>query len=88
VSLAPNPMGVLDRVRREVQHSAERGRNGTRCWQVTGHQARVRPPKEVVWRPGRSTLGFTGRALLRDHIRARNRELHDLVVLAHFADAA
>jgi hypothetical protein len=35
-----------------------------------------------------TSLGFTGEALLRDHIRARSRELHDLVVLAHFADAA
>jgi len=39
-------------------------------------------------RSGRSALGLTGRALLRDHIRARNRELHDLVMLPHFADAA
>ena len=32
-------------------------------------------------------LGFTGEALLRDHIRDRNGQLHDLVMLAHFADA-
>jgi ribosomal protein S18 acetylase RimI-like enzyme len=31
-------------------------------------------------------LGFTGEALLRDHIRDRNGELHDLVMLAHFVD--
>ena len=28
-------------------------------------------------------LGFTGEALLRDHIRGRDGELHDLVLLAH-----
>jgi ribosomal protein S18 acetylase RimI-like enzyme len=33
-----------------------------------------------------SSLGFTGEALLRDHIRDRNGELHDLVMLAHFVD--
>jgi hypothetical protein len=31
-----------------------------------------------------SSLGFTGEALLRDHIRDRNGELHDLVMLADF----
>ncbi|MFE5702028.1 GNAT family N-acetyltransferase [Rhodococcus koreensis] len=33
-------------------------------------------------------LGFTGEALLRDHIRDRSGELHDLIMLAHFADTA
>ncbi len=33
-----------------------------------------------------SSLGFTGEALLRDHIRDRNGELRDLVMLAHFVD--
>jgi ribosomal protein S18 acetylase RimI-like enzyme len=33
-----------------------------------------------------TSLGFIGEALLRDHIRDRNGELHDLVVLAHFVD--
>ena len=33
-----------------------------------------------------SSPGFTGEALLRDHIRDRNGELHDLVLLAHFVD--
>lgn len=34
-------------------------------------------------------LGFTGEALLRDHIRGRDGELRDLIVLAHHAhDAA
>jgi ribosomal protein S18 acetylase RimI-like enzyme len=33
-----------------------------------------------------SSLGFAGEALLRDHIRDRDGELHDLVVLAHFVD--
>ena len=33
-----------------------------------------------------SSLGFTGEALLRDHIRDRNGELHDLIMLAHFVD--
>lgn len=28
-------------------------------------------------------LGFTGEALLRDHIRGRDGQLHDLVLLAH-----
>ncbi|ALG85507.1 GNAT family N-acetyltransferase [Gordonia phthalatica] len=32
-----------------------------------------------------SRFGFTGEALLRDHIRDRDGELHDLIVLAHFA---
>jgi ribosomal protein S18 acetylase RimI-like enzyme len=32
------------------------------------------------------SLGFTGEALLRDHIRDRNGELHDLIMLAHFVD--
>jgi hypothetical protein len=32
------------------------------------------------------SLGFTGEALLRDHIRDRNGELHDLVMLAHFVE--
>jgi hypothetical protein len=32
------------------------------------------------------SLGFTGEALLRDHIRDRDGELHDLVMLAHFVD--
>ena len=31
-------------------------------------------------------LGFTGEALLRDHIRDRDGRLKDLVVLAHFVD--
>jgi ribosomal protein S18 acetylase RimI-like enzyme len=31
-------------------------------------------------------LGFGGEALLRDHIRDRTGQLHDLVVLAHFVD--
>lgn len=30
-----------------------------------------------------SSLGFTGEALLRDHIRDRDGELRDLIVLAH-----
>ena len=34
------------------------------------------------------SLGFTGEALLRDHIRDRDGELHDLVMLAHFVDGA
>jgi L-amino acid N-acyltransferase YncA len=33
-----------------------------------------------------SSLGFTGEALLRDHIRDRNGQLHDLVMLAHFVE--
>jgi ribosomal protein S18 acetylase RimI-like enzyme len=33
-----------------------------------------------------SGLGFTGEALLRDHIRDRNGQLRDLVVLAHLVD--
>ncbi len=33
------------------------------------------------------SLGFTGEALLRDHVRDRNGELRDLVMLAHFVDA-
>ncbi|CAM3585693.1 N-acetyltransferase family protein [Tsukamurella ocularis] len=32
-----------------------------------------------------SELGFTGEALLRDHIRGRDGELRDLIVLAHHA---
>lgn len=31
-------------------------------------------------------LGFTGEALLRDHIRDRHGDLRDLLVLAHFVD--
>jgi RimJ/RimL family protein N-acetyltransferase len=31
-------------------------------------------------------LGFEGEALLRDHVRERNGQLSDLLVLAHFAD--
>jgi ribosomal protein S18 acetylase RimI-like enzyme len=31
-------------------------------------------------------LGFTGEALLRDHIRDRDGQLRDLIVLAHHAD--
>ena len=33
-----------------------------------------------------SELGFTGEALLRDHIRDRHGDLRDLLVLAHFVD--
>jgi ribosomal protein S18 acetylase RimI-like enzyme len=33
-----------------------------------------------------SSLGFTGEALLRDHIRDRSGQLHDLVMLAHFVE--
>ena len=33
-----------------------------------------------------TALGFTGEALLRDHIRDRDGRLRDLVVLAHFVD--
>ncbi|NCL74682.1 GNAT family N-acetyltransferase [Rhodococcus sp. YH1] len=33
------------------------------------------------------SLGFTGEALLRDHIRDREGNLRDLVMLAHFVDA-
>jgi ribosomal protein S18 acetylase RimI-like enzyme len=33
-----------------------------------------------------TSLGFTGEALLRDHIRDRSGQLHDLVMLAHFVD--
>ncbi|MGV0836340.1 N-acetyltransferase family protein [Mycolicibacterium thermoresistibile] len=33
-------------------------------------------------------LGFTGEALLRDHIRDRNGEYHDCIVLAHLVDDA
>jgi hypothetical protein len=33
-----------------------------------------------------SSLGFTAEALLRDHIRDRNGNLHDLVMMAHFVD--
>jgi ribosomal protein S18 acetylase RimI-like enzyme len=32
-------------------------------------------------------IGFTGEALLRDHIRDRDGRLRDLVVLAHHVDA-
>lgn len=31
-------------------------------------------------------LGFTGEALLRNHIRDREGRFHDLIVLAHNAD--
>src|SRR5262245_43387368 len=31
-------------------------------------------------------LGFTGEALLRDHLRDADGELHDLVMLAHLVD--
>lgn len=33
-----------------------------------------------------SALGFTGEALLRDHIRDRTGQLRDLLMLAHFVD--
>ena len=33
-------------------------------------------------------LGFTGEALLRDHVRDRKGEVHDLVLLALFTDVA
>ena len=33
------------------------------------------------------SLGFTGEALLRDHIRDRDGNLRDLIMLAHFVDA-
>ncbi|NMO00905.1 GNAT family N-acetyltransferase [Gordonia sp. TBRC 11910] len=33
-----------------------------------------------------ATLGFTGEALLRDHIRDRNGHLRDMLMLAHFVD--
>src|SRR3954471_12651297 len=33
-----------------------------------------------------SSLGFVCEALLRDHIRDRDGEFHDLVMLAHFVD--
>ena len=33
-----------------------------------------------------ASLGFIGEALLRDHIRDRNGELHDLVMLAHYVN--
>lgn len=33
-----------------------------------------------------SALGFTGEALLRDHIRDREGNLRDLIMLAHFVD--
>jgi ribosomal protein S18 acetylase RimI-like enzyme len=32
------------------------------------------------------SLGFTGEAVLRDHIRDGNGKLHDLVMLAHYVD--
>jgi ribosomal protein S18 acetylase RimI-like enzyme len=31
-------------------------------------------------------LGFTGEALLRDHIRDRDGQLHDLIMLAHYVE--
>ena len=34
-----------------------------------------------------NSLGFTGEALLRDHIRDRQGNLRDLIMLAHFVDA-
>lgn len=33
-----------------------------------------------------ATLGFTGEALLRDHIRDRSGQLRDMLMLAHFVD--
>jgi len=81
-------MSALDRVQREVQRGAQRGRNGSRMVADNAPPGVGQTPKEVMRRSGRSALGLTGRALLRDHIRARNRELHDLVMLPHFADAA
>jgi ribosomal protein S18 acetylase RimI-like enzyme len=33
-----------------------------------------------------TVLGFTGEALLRDHIRDRDGRLRDLIVLAHYVD--
>ena len=33
-----------------------------------------------------TALGFTGEALLRDHIRDRDGRLRDLIVLAHYVD--
>ena len=41
------------------------------------------PIKKMRWR---CFLGFVGEALLRDHIRDRDGEFHDLVMLAHFVD--
>ena len=34
-----------------------------------------------------STLGFEAEGLLRDHVRSRTGEVHDLLILSHFVDA-
>jgi L-amino acid N-acyltransferase YncA len=34
-----------------------------------------------------TTLGFEAEGLLRDHVRSRTGEVHDLLILSHFVDA-
>ena len=52
----PNPMSVLDRVRRDVERNALRARNGIRLATGTDRPEVGRTPKDVVWRRGRCEL--------------------------------
>jgi polyhydroxyalkanoate synthase len=52
----PNPVGALDRVRREVERNALRARNGIRLATGVAQPGVGQTPKDVVWRHGRSEL--------------------------------
>jgi polyhydroxyalkanoate synthase len=52
----PNPLDVLDRVRRDVERNALRARNGIKLAAGTDRPGVGQTPKDVVWRRGRSEL--------------------------------
>ena len=54
--MPPNPMDVLDRVRRDVERNALRARNGIRLVAGVSPPGVGQTPKEVVWRHGRCEL--------------------------------
>ena len=56
MGLIPNPLGVIDRVREEVERNALRARNGVKMAAGVGAPKFGVTPKDVVWRNGRATL--------------------------------
>ncbi|WP_219414916.1 alpha/beta fold hydrolase [Pseudonocardia nigra] len=52
----PNPLAVLDRVRRDVERNALRARNGIKLATGTERPGVGLTPKDVVWRRGRCEL--------------------------------
>ena len=52
----PNPLGAVDRIRKEVERNSLRARNGIKMVAGVGKPKVGATPRDVVWRNGRARL--------------------------------